>query len=149
MTISYVYVNIYRFLIGIYVSIDVMSKHKVKDDSKPKSFTVYNSQSNQAGAMIQSATLKQPDWSLESWSPISIDVSRKNGKLETSIKLCKLNFQQYSSEPHLYPMFRDLIAKSNCRGDNVRTESLRSLLVKIRSTGSTDGSQVKVIGLPI
>lgn len=76
-----------------------------------------------------------PDWSQEFWSPIDVDVTS-----DPTITLCKLNFKQYSESPHAYPMFRDLISMSNCRGSNKRRESLSVLMKEISDKkGLLDG----------
>eukprot|EP01041_Mallomonas_annulata_P013613 gene13613-28915_t len=67
-----------------------------------------------------------PDWSLEHWTPIRIQIDS-----DPTVTLCKLNFQKYSDSPHDYPMFKVLVANSNCFKDNIRTEKLSTLKVKL------------------
>jgi hypothetical protein len=49
-----------------------------------------------------------PDQPLgEHWTPISIGDHNR-------LTLCKLDFKTYSEQPHMYPMFRDLVTLSQC-----------------------------------
>ena len=80
-----------------------------------------------------------PDWSQEFWSPIDVDVTN-----DPMITLCRLNFKEYSTAPHLFPMFRDLESMSNCRGNNKRRELLSVLMKEIKDKeGSPDGKIIK------
>lgn len=67
---------------------------------------------------------KEPDWAIKFWTPIDIDVSH-----DSIVTLCKLNFKKYHDNPHMYAMFRDFVAESNCVGTNRKREKL-SVLVK-------------------
>lgn len=81
----------------------------------------------------------QPDWSQEFWSPIDMDASSS----DPVVTLCKLNFKKYSSAPHLYPMFRDLVGISDCFGSNKRREHLSRLLEEVAAKeGTPEGRTV-------
>jgi hypothetical protein len=68
------------------------------------------------------------------WTPIDIDTI----SYDPVVTLCRLEFQEYSESPHLYPMFRDLQQLSKCHGNNKRTETLSALLADIRSRKPDD-----------
>jgi hypothetical protein len=53
--------------------------------------------------------LVPPPYEKEFWSPIDVvDVSHK-----PIVVLCKLNFKKYSEDPHLSPMFKDLVVRTH------------------------------------
>ena len=58
------------------------------------------------------------------WTPVSISGVTS---ADPTIILCKLDFDEYSKNPHLYAMFKDLVAKSRCTGSNSRSEKLSVL----------------------
>jgi hypothetical protein len=79
----------------------------------------------------------QPTWNEEFWTPIDVEVEQ-----DSMITLCKLNFREYWNTPHLYPMFRDLVELSGCRGDNRRRERMSVLLKEIADKEGTPGGRV-------
>jgi hypothetical protein len=74
----------------------------------------------------------EPDWSRDFWSPIDIEVDA-----DPMITMCKLNFREYSQNPHLYPMFRDLESLSRCTGVNRRKAKLSLLMSELRERAGT------------
>lgn len=74
-----------------------------------------------------------PNWNLEFWTPIDVDVSS-----EPIVILCKLNFRKYSESPHLYPMFKDLVSLSSCKGSNRQRKLLSTALKEIQGKDSVD-----------
>jgi hypothetical protein len=75
-----------------------------------------------------------PNWDQEHWTPISISgIHFKNGKPFASLEMCRLNFKEYYDSPHLSPMFKDLVLKSKCTGQNSKIEQLDVLVDKIRT----------------
>mmetsp|Transcript_1970 Transcript_1970/g.4608 ORF Transcript_1970/g.4608 Transcript_1970/m.4608 type:complete len:546 (-) Transcript_1970:110-1747(-) len=79
-----------------------------------------------------------PPWEKEFWTPIDIvDVDST-----PVVILCKLNFREYSEQPHLTSMFKDLVAKSKCMGGNRRRESLKSLLEEINDPNGGESARV-------
>jgi hypothetical protein len=85
------------------------------------------------GAAI-SVSEELPDWSLEHWTPIQIS--------SNSVTLCKLNFEQYYNTPHIYPMFKDLVAASNCKDSNLKYDSLTNILADIAAKQGTPEGRV-------
>ena len=65
-----------------------------------------------------------------SWTPISI--SGLTGS-DPTVELCKLDFKEYAKNPHLYAMFKDLVAKSQCSGSNSRYARLSELKDEMRN----------------
>jgi hypothetical protein len=65
------------------------------------------------------------NWNLLHWTPIKIDLDSNSD--DPILTLCKLDFQNYSKSPNLYPMFKILVAKSNCYGNNIKTKKLSIL----------------------
>ena len=64
------------------------------------------------------------------WTPISISGVGSN---DPSIQLCKLDFKEYAKNPHLYAMFKDLVAKSGCTGTNTRSARLSELKEEMKN----------------
>lgn len=56
--------------------------------------------------------------------------------------LCPLNFKKYSAAPHSTPMFKDLIAASNCAGNSVKHAKLSALKQDIIKTKGTPASRI-------
>jgi len=84
----------------------------------------------------------KPDWNQKFWTPIDLDVSN-----DPMVTLCKLNFKEYSENPHMYSMFGDFVNLSNCMGSNRRRERLSVLMKEIReSDNSTTARVVKPTG---
>lgn len=121
---------------GILVSIMWMSTHSTMRKS--------GSNSNKESLRFSFARLMNttqatakdaPHWnSMEPfWSPISITMH----DLDPTVTLCKLNFQEYSKTPHKYPMFRDLVAMSNCGGSNVKSAKLSAIKADPQFQGKT------------
>jgi len=123
---------IFRFLIGLYICFDVMSK---TDAQIP-----FGSYKKIGDSLKLFERNEEPDWTLELWTPISISTARSINELETTVHLCRLNFKLYSANPHLYPMFRDLVALSDCHGDNAKSTSAKKLLKQLmKENGDSDG----------
>ena len=78
-----------------------------------------------------------PNWTQEFWSPIDVDASYK----DPQVILCKLNFKMYSETPHLYPMFREFVDKSLCRGNNRRIDTLHRLLKEMQQQRGEPGGR--------
>lgn len=74
-------------------------------------------------------TEPQPNWSLEHWTPISISISAD----DVLVTLCQLDFASYSAAPHLYPMFKDFVAKSQCGRGKQRYEKLSALIEECKN----------------
>jgi hypothetical protein len=70
-----------------------------------------------------STTPDGPNWSdvTSFWSPIKLNTMHPDDPI---ISFCRLDFKSYSQTPHLYPMFRDLVAVSKCGGSNSKTARL-------------------------
>lgn len=80
-----------------------------------------------------------PDWTTEHWTPISIQ--------SNTVTLCRLNFEQYYHSPHIYPMFKDLVAASSCQGSNVKHDKLSNILADIAAKeGTSEGRVVPPTG---
>jgi hypothetical protein len=79
-----------------------------------------------------------PPWEQEFWTPI--DVTSVDSY--PMVVLCKLNFKQYSENPHLSPMFKDLVGISRCQGANRRREPLEKLLKEIADNPNDPSSHV-------
>lgn len=63
----------------------------------------------------------------EFWTPVDISITSNDAMLH----LCKLDFKSYHAQPHLYPMFKDLVAKSRCGGANSKRMLLSEALAEI------------------
>jgi hypothetical protein len=59
------------------------------------------------------------------WIPIELTGNLRDNP---QVQLCKLNILEYSLNPHLYPMFKDLVMMSRCSGGNIKSESLNNIL---------------------
>lgn len=79
-----------------------------------------------------------PPWEQEFWTPIDI----LSVDSDPMVILCKLNFKEYAANPHLSPMFKDLVGKSHCQGGNRRRESLQVLLKEIADNPNDPSSRV-------
>lgn len=79
-----------------------------------------------------------PPWEQEFWTPIDI----MNVGQDPIVILCKLNFQKYTENPHLAPMFKDLVGMSQCQGGNRRREFLKTLLEEIKNNPDLPSSRV-------
>lgn len=93
-----------------------------------------------SGQMIGAklATSTSPPWDQEFWTPIDVvDVSS-----DPMVILCKLNFRKYAADPHLSPMFKDLVGASKCTGNNRRREKLKVLLQEISDNPDAPSSRV-------
>jgi hypothetical protein len=61
---------------------------------------------------------EKPQWDLEHWTPISVT----SYGVDPEFSMCKLNFKAYSKGgPNKLPMFKDLLAASQCKGRNSKT----------------------------
>lgn len=95
-----------------------------------------------AGAAIHTDV---PDWSIEFWTPIDIDMSSTSSSaaaggatlIDPVVTLCKLNFKKYANSPHQYAMFRDLQGNSNCKSYNKKQEKLSVLISEINQLKGT------------
>lgn len=79
-----------------------------------------------------------PPWEQEFWTPIDI----MSVDSDPIVTLCKLNFKQYSENPHLTPMFKDLVGISGCMGSNRRRETLKNLIKEINDNPGDPSSRV-------
>lgn len=70
------------------------------------------------------------EYTAPSWTPISI--TGLSGS-DPNVELCKLDFKEYAKNPHLYAMFKDLVAKSQCSGANSRYARLSELKNEMRN----------------
>ena len=69
------------------------------------------------------------------WTPINIDNVEDDDPI---IILCKLDFVEYSSSPHKYPMAKDFEAMSSCeQGANIRKRKLSVLLADLANSKGT------------
>jgi len=75
---------------------------------------------------------ESPDWRQQFWTPIDIEVSS-----DPTVTLCKLNFKEYSQNPHMYSMFRDFVTLSKCMGSNRKRESLSTLMKELDSSNDS------------
>jgi hypothetical protein len=73
----------------------------------------------------------EPDWEQEFWTPIDVEVT--SSRESTMVTLCKLNFKEYSQNPHLYPMFKDLMGVSHCSGGNRKRMTLAQALDDVKT----------------
>ena len=81
--------------------------------------------SEKLNKLLPAATLDSvPDYSLQFWTPISINFGSSGSP---TVTMCKLNFQKYSLTPHEFPMFKDLVAISNCNGGNSIQRSISDI----------------------
>ena len=53
------------------------------------------------------------NWNINFLTPFHVIYNKEN----PIFYLCQLDFKSYSQSPHIYPMFKDLIQKSNCQKD--------------------------------
>ena len=84
--------------------------------------------------VMEGVEMAEPDWEQKFWTPIDVEVS---GQASSSmVTLCQLNFREYSQNPHLYPMFKDLTGLSHCHGNNRKRDTLANLLEKLKKDGS-------------
>lgn len=89
----------------------------------------------------------EPDWDVEFWTPIDVEVSKSPAT--TMLTMCRLNFREYSQNPHLYPMFKDLTGLSHCNGANRKRQTLQSALDELKQNqaqGSTRGNVLQPNG---
>jgi hypothetical protein len=83
-----------------------------------------------------------PDWNTEFWSPVDVDISN-----DPMVTLCKLNFKEYSENPHLYAMSKFVEELSRCVGKNRRRERLRVLIQELKDKdGTPEGRYIKPNG---
>ncbi len=85
------------------------------------------------------ADVIEPDWSVEFWSPIDVELESPDDPL---ITMCKLNFKDYSKKPHEYPMFKDLESLSLCQGRNRRKEKLSKLMRELEAKKGTPAGRI-------
>jgi hypothetical protein len=78
-----------------------------------------------------------PDWNIEFWTPIDIDVTA-----DPMVVLCKLNFKKQWMEPHNSPMFKDLVGVSTCLGTNRKRERMSVLLNEIKALSGQPSGRV-------
>jgi len=92
-------------------------------------------------AMKAGSTLdaQEPDWSIEFWSPIDVELE---GTTDPMITMCKLNFREYTKNPHLYPMFKEVEAMSLCQGHNRRKEKLSKLMAELKAKEGTPAGRI-------
>lgn len=92
--------------------------------------------------VVHSAAPKPP-WEKKFWTPIDVEM----GGSDPMVTLCKLDFKGYWESPHSYPMFRDLVELSACRGSNRRRENLSTLMKEIKDNdGKASGAIVPPTG---
>jgi len=85
---------------------------------------------------------QMPDWDQEHWTPISILSYGDDPKYT----MCKLNFESYAmAGPHKLPMFKDLVASSQCKGQNSKTMRLSEIKTETSSEESTGVSKSPMI----
>ena len=73
---------------------------------------------------IDTSKPQKPQWDLEHWTPIAITSFSENPKYQ----MCKLNFRAYSvGGPNKTPMFKDLLAASQCKGNNLKSMRLSEI----------------------
>ena len=86
----------------------------------------------------------EPDWHKEFWTPIDLEMDS-----DPLLTMCKLNFKEYSANPHLYAMFRDFVAVSRCSGSRRKKERLSVLMDELNArqqNGLPEGRVVKPSG---
>ena len=129
----YVVTNEYYITVGIQVSLftyytipDAGSSESIYSRTRSLVFSTNTISLSQKLSKLLPSTdgLKPPDYSLKFWTPVSVNVGTSGSPLVT---LCKLNFEKYSKAPHEFPMFKDLVAISNCNGDNEMQKSIDEL----------------------
>lgn len=75
----------------------------------------------------------------EHWSPISIGGSQR-------LTLCQLDFKTYSTQPHMYPMFKDLVALSKCNEPGrTKITSIETVLAEIAAGAAAGHSSGRVV----
>ena len=76
-----------------------------------------------------------PDWTQEHYTPIAVTGRR--------VTLCKLKFEDYYHSPHVYPMFKDLVAASHCNLlGNSKIDTLDNILAALQARNGTVGGRV-------
>jgi len=91
-------------------------------------------------ALKADATIDQePDWTVEFWSPIDVELENITDPM---ITMCKLNFREYTKNPHLYPMFKEVEAMSLCQGHNRRKEKLSKLMAELKAKEGTPAGRI-------
>jgi hypothetical protein len=79
------------------------------------------------------------------YSPITVSPGNEKNMM---IDICQLNYQQYFLTPHLYPMFKALVASSDCTPTGtgklltVSVESIQSDIIAHQQRSSPDGRAV-------
>ena len=80
--------------------------------------------------VMDSSKPDKPRWELEHWTPISV----KSFSEDPKFQLCKLNFKAYSvGGPNKLPMFKDLLAASDCKGKNAKSMRLSEIKKEMAS----------------
>jgi hypothetical protein len=80
----------------------------------------------------------RPNYSHEFYSPIDVSV----GGLNPVVTLCRLNFEKYSTAPHLLPMFKELVGSSDCTKENIIDIRLSELRDDISQSKDTAAGRV-------
>ena len=86
---------------------------------------------------------QEPDWDVDFWTPIDVEVSKSPAT--TMLTMCHLNFREYSQNPHLYPMFKDLTGLSHCNGPNRKRQTLQGALDELKMKQEKGGALGKVL----
>jgi hypothetical protein len=90
--------------------------------------------------------VNEPDWSQTFWSPVDISVSGPNPE-DVMVTLCKLDWHTYTQSPHIYPMNKDLISLSGCRGSNYKSRPMNVLLQEMEQhAGDPEGRWIEPTG---
>lgn len=63
----------------------------------------------------------------------------------TMLTMCRLNFREYSQNPHLYPMFKDLTCLSHCYGSNRKRVTLHDALETLKLAQIRGGTYSEVL----
>ena len=61
------------------------------------------------------------------WTPIDIRASKRSSQ----VTLCQLDWKQYNENPHQHAMFKDLVAMSNCNGNNRKSVNLDDYIQQV------------------
>ena len=72
------------------------------------------------------------------WTPIEIDTDRK----DPLITFCRLNFQTYGKQPHVTPMFKDLLAMSQCSGKGKLIQKTLSSVKDVKYSSLYESSEI-------
>lgn len=120
-----------RFLCGVLVSMHSVPTHDPAGENLQALYKYSSEHVKQWATTLNKASIPfNVDFSAPSWTPIAISGIASS---DPTIELCKLDFQEYSKNPHLYAMFKDLVAKSRCTGTNRKSARLSALKAEIKA----------------